>query len=73
MIPGPRFDYDNKFGANWSPSLNVSQELREYFKLKAGIAERLKPPTFASPAEVIYYLPVAMATRTILPQAVVRE
>ncbi|ATA25306.1 outer membrane receptor protein [Brenneria goodwinii] len=44
IIPGLRFDYHSKFGANWSPSLNASQELGEYFKLKAGIARVFKAP-----------------------------
>lgn len=44
IIPGLRFDYHNKFGSNWSPSLNASQELGDYFKLKAGIARVFKAP-----------------------------
>lgn len=44
IIPGLRFDYHSKFGGNWSPSLNASQELGEYFKLKAGIARAFKAP-----------------------------
>ncbi|WP_208230917.1 TonB-dependent siderophore receptor [Brenneria izadpanahii] len=44
IIPGLRLDYHNRFGANWSPSLNASQELGDYFKLKAGIARVFKAP-----------------------------
>lgn len=44
IIPGLRFDYHNQFGGNWSPSLNLSQELGDYFKLKAGIARVFKAP-----------------------------
>lgn len=44
LIPGLRFDYHSKFGANWSPSLNASQELGEMFTLKAGIARVFKSP-----------------------------
>ncbi|GAA3590803.1 TonB-dependent siderophore receptor [Gibbsiella greigii] len=44
IIPGLRFDYHTKFGGNWSPSLNLSQELGEYFKVKAGIARVFKAP-----------------------------
>lgn len=51
VIPGLRFDYHNKFGANWSPSLNVSQELGEYFKLKAGIARAFKAPNLYQSSE----------------------
>jgi ferric enterobactin receptor len=41
LIPGIRFDYHNQFGSNWSPSLNLSQELGDMFTLKAGIAPNL--------------------------------
>lgn len=44
VIPGLRFDYHDQFGANWSPSLNVSQGLGDYFTLKAGIARVFKAP-----------------------------
>lgn len=44
IIPGIRFDYHSDFGANFSPSLNFSQQLGEYFKLKAGIARAFKAP-----------------------------
>ncbi|WP_392564205.1 FepA family TonB-dependent siderophore receptor [Orbus wheelerorum] len=44
IIPGLRFDYHSEFGANFSPSLNFSQQLGEYFKLKAGIARAFKAP-----------------------------
>lgn len=44
LIPGLRFDYHSKFGGNFSPSLNVSQALGDYFKLKAGIARVFKAP-----------------------------
>ncbi|ECL4640769.1 TonB-dependent siderophore receptor [Salmonella enterica] len=44
IIPGIRFDYHNEFGSNWSPSLNMSQELGDMFKLKAGIARVFKAP-----------------------------
>ncbi|MBC3248979.1 TonB-dependent siderophore receptor [Serratia fonticola] len=51
VIPGLRFDYHNKYGANWSPSLNISQELGEYFKLKAGIARAFKAPNLYQSSE----------------------
>ncbi|GAA5106877.1 siderophore salmochelin receptor IroN [Orbus sasakiae] len=44
IIPGLRFDYHSEFGANFSPSLNFSQQLGQYFKLKAGIARAFKAP-----------------------------
>ncbi|MFE8153484.1 TonB-dependent siderophore receptor [Brenneria goodwinii] len=51
IIPGLRFDYHSKFGGNWSPSLNASQELGEYFKLKAGIARVFKAPNLYQSSE----------------------
>lgn len=44
IIPGLRFDHHTQFGSNWSPSLSVSQELGDYFKIKAGIARAFKAP-----------------------------
>lgn len=51
IIPGVRLDYHNKFGTNWSPSLNVSQELGEMFTLKAGIARAYKAPNLYQSSE----------------------
>jgi ferric enterobactin receptor len=44
IVPGLRFDYLNESGGNLSPSLNISQELGDYVKLKAGIARTFKAP-----------------------------
>ncbi|MCJ4485894.1 FepA family TonB-dependent siderophore receptor, partial [Klebsiella pneumoniae] len=44
IISGLRFDYLNESGGNFSPSLNLSQELGDYFKVKAGIARTFKAP-----------------------------
>ncbi|EOU9608113.1 TonB-dependent siderophore receptor [Cronobacter dublinensis] len=44
VIPGLRYDHHNQFGGNWSPSLNLSQELGDNVKLKAGIARAFKAP-----------------------------
>ncbi len=51
IIPGLRMDYHNKFGTNWSPSLNLSQDLGEMFKLKAGIARAYKAPNLYQSSE----------------------
>ncbi|MBJ7222660.1 MULTISPECIES: TonB-dependent siderophore receptor [unclassified Brenneria] len=51
IIPGLRLDYHNEFGANWSPSLNASQELGDYFTLKAGIARAFKAPNLYQSSE----------------------
>jgi len=51
LIPGMRFDYHSKFGSNWSPSLNASQELGDHFKLKAGIARVFKAPNLYQSSE----------------------
>lgn len=51
LIPGLRLDHHSKFGNNWSPSLNLSQELGDYFKLKAGIARVFKAPNLYQSSE----------------------
>ncbi|KAB7897465.1 TonB-dependent siderophore receptor [Rouxiella sp. S1S-2] len=44
LIPGLRFDHHTQFGNNFSPSLNIQQDLGDKFKLKAGIARVFKAP-----------------------------
>ncbi|MDO2227674.1 TonB-dependent receptor, partial [Escherichia coli] len=44
LTPGLRLDDHSDFGLNWSPSLNASQTLGEYFTVKAGIARAFKAP-----------------------------
>jgi len=51
VIPGLRFDYHDTFGANWSPSLNISQGLGDSFTLKAGIARAFKAPNLYQSSE----------------------
>lgn len=51
LIPGLRFDYHNEFGSNWSPSLNMQQELGDMLKLKAGIARVFKAPNLYQSSE----------------------
>lgn len=51
LIPGLRLDYHTEFGTNWSPSLNASQELGDYFKVKAGIARVFKAPNLYQSSE----------------------
>lgn len=51
VIPGLRFDYHDTFGANWSPSLNISQALGDSFTLKAGIARAFKAPNLYQSSE----------------------
>lgn len=51
IIPGLRFDYHNDFGSNWSPSLNLSQDLGDMFKVKAGIARVFKAPNLYQSSE----------------------
>ena len=45
LTPGLRFDYHSIVGNNWSPSLNLSQELGDYFTMKMGIARAYKAPS----------------------------
>ncbi len=51
LIPGLRFDHHDQFGNNWSPSLNLSQDLGEFFKVKAGIARVFKAPNLYQSSE----------------------
>lgn len=51
IIPGLRFDYLSESGSNFSPSLNLSQELGEYVKVKAGIARAFKAPNLYQTSE----------------------
>ncbi|MFI8416726.1 TonB-dependent siderophore receptor [Serratia sp. NPDC078593] len=44
LTPGLRYDLHSKAGNNWSPSLNLSQELGDNFTLKMGIASAYKAP-----------------------------
>lgn len=44
LTPALRFDHYSETGSNWSPALNLSQELGDYFTLKLGIARAYKSP-----------------------------
>lgn len=44
LTPALRFDYHSMVGSNWSPSLNLSQQLGNDFTLKMGIARAYKAP-----------------------------
>ncbi|WP_158782933.1 TonB-dependent siderophore receptor [Pantoea sp. BAV 3049] len=44
VTPGLRFNHHSQAGNNWSPSLNVSQEMGDDFTLKLGIARAYKAP-----------------------------
>lgn len=51
FVLGLRFDDHNKSGSNWSPSLNITQRLGDYFTLKGGIARAYKAPNLYQNAE----------------------
>ncbi|RDL17200.1 TonB-dependent siderophore receptor [Serratia fonticola] len=56
LTPGLRFDHHSEAGDNWSPSLNLSQELGDLFTLKMGIARAYKAPTlFQSNGNYVLY------------------
>lgn len=44
LTPGVRLDHNEKFGNNWSPSLNAAYKVTEAFRLKGGIARAYKAP-----------------------------
>lgn len=51
MVVGIRFDDHNRSGSSWSPSLNLSHKLGDYFTLKGGIAKAYKAPNLYQNAE----------------------
>ncbi|VEA75516.1 outer membrane receptor FepA [Salmonella enterica subsp. arizonae] len=67
IIPGLRFDYLSKSGSNFSPSLNLSQVLGEYVKVKAGIARPLRHRTCIRPVRGIYFIRKVMGAPKDLP------
>ncbi|MDF7669902.1 TonB-dependent siderophore receptor [Orbaceae bacterium ESL0721] len=44
LTPALRFNHQTISGSNWSPALNLSQELNDYFTLKLGVARSYKTP-----------------------------
>lgn len=44
LTPGIRFDHHSLFGANWSPSVNISYAITPAFTIKSGIARAFKAP-----------------------------
>ena len=44
LTPGLRFDYSDRFGSNWSPSLNAKYAFTEEWSMKAGVARAFKAP-----------------------------
>jgi len=44
LTPGVRLDHHDKFGSNWSPSLNASYEVADGWTVKGGIARAYKAP-----------------------------
>ncbi len=56
LVPGLRFDHHSIVGNNWSPSLNLSQELVDDVTLKLGIARAYKAPSLyqTNPNYILY-------------------
>jgi len=56
LVPGLRFDHHSIVGTNWSPSLNLSQQLNDDFTLKMGIARAYKAPSLyqTNPNYILY-------------------
>lgn len=51
IVLGLRFDDHNKSGSNWSPSLNLTQKIGDYWTLKGGVAKAYKAPNMYQNAE----------------------
>ncbi|MBN0495507.1 TonB-dependent receptor, partial [Pseudomonas aeruginosa] len=56
LTPALRFDHHSIVGNNWSPSLNLSQELTADWTLKLGIARAYKAANFSqlNPYYILY-------------------
>lgn len=56
LTPALRLDHHSTAGTNWSPSLNLSQELGEDYTLKLGIARAYKAPNLyqTNPNYILY-------------------
>lgn len=56
LTPALRFDHHSIVGNNWSPSLNLSQELTDDLTLKLGIARAYKAPNLyqLNPNYILY-------------------
>lgn len=44
LTPGLRFDYNDNFGTNWSPSLNATWRFNDEWTMKLGVARAFKVP-----------------------------
>ena len=44
LTPTIRYNHQSESGSNWSPGLNLFQEIGDYFSLKLGIARAYKAP-----------------------------
>lgn len=44
LTPGLRFDYNDNFGDNWSPSLNATYRVSDEWTVKIGVARAFKVP-----------------------------
>jgi len=56
ITPGVRFDHHDKFGGNWSPSLNASHQITDALSIKGGIARAYKTPNLyqSNPNYLLY-------------------
>ncbi|WP_300005833.1 TonB-dependent siderophore receptor [uncultured Cedecea sp.] len=56
LTPALRFDHHSITGSNWSPSLNLSQNLGDDFTLKMGIGRAYKAPSLyqTNPNYILY-------------------
>ncbi|KKW68289.1 hypothetical protein AAV94_05585 [Lampropedia cohaerens] len=56
VTPGLRLDHHDKFGNNWSPSLNATYQLNEQWAINGGVARAFKAPNlYQSNPDYWYY------------------
>lgn len=51
MVLALRVDDHNKSGVNWSPSINITQKIGDYWTIKGGVARAYKAPNMYQNAE----------------------
>ncbi|WP_268874491.1 FepA family TonB-dependent siderophore receptor [Chitinasiproducens palmae] len=56
LTPGLRFDHLNRFGNNFSPSLNATYDISPQFTLRAGIARAFKAPNLYQSDPYYWYV-----------------
>ncbi|MGR3824143.1 MAG: FepA family TonB-dependent siderophore receptor [Salipiger marinus] len=60
LTPGLRYDRSDKFGGNWSPSLNATYDFDDEWSMKVGVARAFKAPNLFQLNPDYYYNTMGM-------------